>query len=157
MKQLVRPHDQQHSTAPTPVDARRPSPVPSAPTAASTSKRTCRMRPGPPARDTQTCGSAVHTATQRTHKLQHSAHAVSSEHIETLQLQRLAQALLTKDHHDLSALTASNPKLVREWQRAFQAQRQEAEKCARFWASAAAQLKAAQGLTGVPCKKTSTH
>lgn len=79
-----------------------------------------------------------------------------AEHIDALQLERLAQALLSKDHHDLTALAASNPVLIKEWQRAFQRQKQAAEHSARYWASAAAVLATAKGLGAAACKK-STH
>lgn len=68
-----------------------------------------------------------------------------SDQIEMLQLERLARALLSKDHNDLAALATSNPALIEEWQQAFRAQRFAAERSARYWASAAAVLATVKG------------
>ena len=69
--------------------------------------------------------------------------------IDVVQLERLAHAILSKDHHDLAALAATNPVLMEEWQRAFRAQHAEAVRSAQYWASAAAVLATVKGL-GAP-------
>lgn len=69
----------------------------------------------------------------------------SADPIEVLQLRRLAQAVLSKDRTDLTALAKTNPQLIAEWQNAFRQQRVAAEKSALFWASASASLASLKG------------
>jgi len=85
------------------------------------------------------------------------APAVSRADIDAVQLERLAQALLSKNHHDLTALAQSNPALIKEWKQAFQHQKQAAERSARYWASASAVLATTHGLNATRCKNKSTH
>lgn len=69
--------------------------------------------------------------------------------LDRLQMDRLAQALLSKDQHDLAALSAANPDLMEEWHQAFKQLRNETERTARVWAAAAAVLASAKGLPEV--------
>lgn len=59
---------------------------------------------------------------------------------ETLQLRRLAGALLTKSPEDLAALAANNPEVIWEWRDAFVKEKLAAEEDMRFWLRAVAVL-----------------
>lgn len=96
--------------------------------------------------------------------LDHTPSPTSSSHdvkpdaqasIDAVQLERLAKAILSKDYHDLAALAESNPLLLSEWQVAFSHRRAEAEKRARYWASAAAALATVKGMSIL--RHTSKH
>lgn len=64
----------------------------------------------------------------------------SLEPIDSLQLLRLAEVVLTKSVDDLRALIEVNPDLVREWLSDFHRERVKAEKVARQWQAAEAAL-----------------
>lgn len=63
--------------------------------------------------------------------------------IETVQLVRLAGAVLDKSPEDLMAIAECNPSLIWEWLEAFRERRLEAEQQARFWSAALASLSTA--------------
>jgi hypothetical protein len=63
--------------------------------------------------------------------------------IETVQLVRLAGAVLEKSPEDLMAIASCNPSLIWEWLEAFRDRRLEAEQEARFWAAVIASLSTA--------------
>ncbi len=120
-----------------------------------------------PRADLQSCHAnhdLMHDGTQALRPARESKDAAtdatpanSTDPIESVQLERLAKALLSKDHQDLAALAASNPTLMEEWQRAFRRQHSAAKRSARYWASASAVLATAKGLSATSCKKRSTH
>ena len=62
------------------------------------------------------------------------------DEIESVQLLRLAEALLNKTPDDFRALLEVNPGLVHEWHQDFRRQRQHAETLARQWQAAEAAL-----------------
>jgi hypothetical protein len=66
------------------------------------------------------------------------------DHIEQLQLERLATAVLSKSPADLAALAEANPMIVWEWIDAFRRQKVQAEARARYWSSAMASLATAR-------------
>lgn len=66
--------------------------------------------------------------------------------VDAVQLERLAAAILSKDHHDLAALAATNPMLVAEWHAAFRRKHLQALRRANYWSSAAAALATVKGL-----------
>lgn len=63
--------------------------------------------------------------------------------IETMQLERLAGAVLSKSPADLAALAESNPLIVWEWIEEFRRQKVAAETEARYWAAAIGALATA--------------
>lgn len=69
--------------------------------------------------------------------------AGAADHIDELQLRRLAGAVLTKTPTDLAALAEDNPMIVWEWIEAFRRQKVEAEAQARYWSAAMAALSTA--------------
>ena len=62
--------------------------------------------------------------------------AVTGDHLDGLQLRRLAAELTGKPAAEIIALARNNPELVREWMLAFQACRAQAEEEAKCWAAA---------------------
>jgi len=82
--------------------------------------------------DVSSAGTQVRVAEERT-----------ADHIEEIQLFRLASTVLTKSPLDLAALAEANPMIVWEWVEAFRRQKLEAEAEARFWSAAMAALSTA--------------
>ena len=66
-----------------------------------------------------------------------------SDQIESVQLARLASAVLSKSPADLIALAESNPQIIWEWLEAFRRQKLKAEAESRFWSAAMAILSTA--------------
>lgn len=104
-----------------------------------TALRSARGQAGRPAATPRTILNPQHTPRATLHPEQSD--------LDRLQMDRLAQALLSKDHHDLAALSSANPDLMDEWHQAFQRLRNDTEKTARVWAAAAAVLASAKGLS----------
>jgi hypothetical protein len=66
-----------------------------------------------------------------------------ANHIEDVQLTRLASAVLSKSPADMAALAEDNPELFDDWIGAFLRKKQEADAAARLWTAAIACLSTA--------------
>lgn len=146
MKQIVPALNRQHRTPSASVADRRPHCINPQPDLA---------RPDSVPRDLNQVRSTKELFNEKHDETGPSDHL--SEPLETVQLERLAKALLSKDSHDLAALAAANPALIEEWQQAFQAHRNAAERTARYWASAAAVLATIKGFGVSSLDTKSTH
>ena len=69
--------------------------------------------------------------------------AAEANHIEEVQLARLAGAVLSKSPADMAALAEDNPDLFNDWIGAFVRKKHEADAAARLWAAAIACLATA--------------
>lgn len=65
---------------------------------------------------------------------------IAADHIEDIQLARLASTVLNKSLADINALSEANPHLVWEWIQAFAAKKREADAACQLWSSAIACL-----------------
>lgn len=88
--------------------------------------------------------ASSYTGNQPAHSVFADLLAAEANHIEEVQLTRLAGAVLSKSPADMAALAEDNPDLFHDWIGAFLRKKHEADAAARLWAAAIACLSTAK-------------